>query len=232
MIVPSMTHAEVYRELEKDRANVERWFDHRDAEFRRKVLKATRFPVTCNLEYTSPRRVQYLFSILAKNRKYIDISVMTLALRRELHGYSVYMTRIGEWSTVRKSVYLPHFFDRYAERVHVSKTGIDLIYHFFNRLTSSPLMEGQRLAAKSVRYNGRDHRFMAMQDGVMLGDVEHGIFIVRTFITYDMAGGLQQEQFEAARNRVHSIDEEINFTRDMQAKNRIRLLNINYTYRK
>ena len=44
MIVPSMTHAEVYAELDKDRDNVARWFDHQSDTYRRKALKTQKFP--------------------------------------------------------------------------------------------------------------------------------------------------------------------------------------------
>ena len=52
MIVPSMTHAEVYAELDKDRDNVARWFDHQADTYRRKALKTQKFPVTWWLDYT------------------------------------------------------------------------------------------------------------------------------------------------------------------------------------
>ena len=51
-----MTHAEVYAELDKDRDNVARWFDHRQQELRRLALKTRKFPVTWWLVYTSPRK--------------------------------------------------------------------------------------------------------------------------------------------------------------------------------
>ena len=56
MIVPSMTHAEVYAELDKDRENVARWFDHQSDTYRRKALKTQKFPVTWWLDEPLPVR--------------------------------------------------------------------------------------------------------------------------------------------------------------------------------
>ena len=50
MIVDSMTHTEVYAELDKDRENVARWFDHQADKYRRRALKTQKFPVTWWIE--------------------------------------------------------------------------------------------------------------------------------------------------------------------------------------
>ena len=46
----------------------------------------------------------------------------------------------------------------------------------------------------------------------MLGDIEDGIFIVRTFITYDMATGLQREEFAKAQGKLFDIEGEIEYS--------------------
>ena len=217
MIVDSMTHEEVYAELDKDRDNVARWFDHRADEFRRRALKMTKFPVTWWLDYTSPRKNRYLISVTCTRRNYDRFHGLTiLALRREERGYSVYLSYIGKHSLIRKTVFVPHVFDRYAdpERGNVQKTGIDLIKHFVDNQSNGYVLKDQRLAGRSVRYNGRDHRFIAVNDGVILGDVENGIFIARTFITYEMATGRQHEEFSYAKNKVNGLEDEIVLVRD------------------
>ena len=229
MIVDSMTHEEVYAELDKDRENVARWFDHRADEFRRRALKMTKFPVTWWLEYISPRKNRYLISVTCTRRNYDRFHGLTiLALRREERGYSVYLSYIGKHSLIRKTVFVPHVFDRYAdpERGNVQKTGIDLIKHFVDNQSNGYVLKDQRLAGRSVRYNGRDHRFIAVNDGVILGDVENGIFIARTFITYEMATGRQHEEFSYAKNKVNGLEDEIVFIRDSTAKKYSNLITI------
>jgi hypothetical protein len=41
-------------------------------------------------------------------------------------------------------------------------------------------------------------------DGVLLGQQAGRIYIVRTFITYDMCTGLQQQEFEKQREQIIS----------------------------
>ena len=36
----------------------------------------------------------------------------------------------------------------------------------------------------------------------MLGQLSDGLFIARTFITYDMCSGLQQQEFEDKRSQI------------------------------
>ena len=217
MIVDSMTHTEVYAELDKDRDNVARWFDHQADKYRRLALKTQKFPVTWWLEYTSPRKNRYLISVTCTRRNYDRFHGLTiLALKREERGYSVYLSYIGKHSLIRKTVFLQHVFDRYAdpERGNVQKTGIDLIKHFVDHQSSGQIIDNPKLAGRSVRYNGRDHQFVAVNDGVLLGDVENGIFIARTFITYEMATGRQHEEFAYAKNKVNDLEDEIVLVRD------------------
>lgn len=210
MIVHSMMHAEVYRELDADRENLERWWDHRYDEYRRRALKTTKFPVSWKTEYVSPRKNQYILIVTCTRRRFEGYyGCVLLALRKEKHGYTVYLTKLNQGTIMGKTVFLPHFFDRYAERAGIDKSGVDLIRHFFANQSGGYILSSQQLASRSVRYNGRDHRFMAIHDGVLLGDLDDDIFIVRTFITYDMAGIRQSDEFTYARGQLHGKEEEI-----------------------
>ncbi len=209
MIVPTMTHAEAYRELDKDRENVERWFEHRFLEMRRLALKSRRFPMMWWREYRSPRHNHYILFTVATSRKFDNhTAVTTLALRREERGYSVYLTKLTSLSHVRRMVCMQHVFDRYAERAGIDKQGIDLIKHMFSQQGGGSVVNNQSLAGRSVRYEGRLHRFMAIQDGILLGDVADGIFIARTFITYEMATGKQKTAFTRAQSLLLNWEDE------------------------
>ena len=48
---------------------------------------------------------------------------------------------------------------------------------------------------------------MCIKEGVLLGQAEDGIYIVRTFITYEMATGRQQEEFNDRRSRILTTQE-------------------------
>jgi hypothetical protein len=55
---------------------------------------------------------------------------------------------------------------------------------------------------RSVRWNGEDHLSCCVPDGVLLGQMCGSLFIVRTFITYDMCSGLQQQEFDTQRAKI------------------------------
>jgi hypothetical protein len=212
MIVDSMTHAEAYKELYVDRENVERWFDHQSDKYRRMALKTTKFPATWWLEYTSVRKNRYLICVICSRRNYDKNHCLSIvALRREAKGYTAYVGHIGKYELVSKTVFLWHVFERYSERAGVDKQGIELIKHFFESHSGGTILKNHKLAGKSVRYKDREHKFLAMNDGVVLGNIENGIFIARTFITYDMATGKQRDVFNNAKSKTLSVDEEIRY---------------------
>lgn len=216
MIVDSMTHAEAYRELDADKDAVTRWTDYRYDEYRRRALKTHKFPVTWWLDYTSPRKNRYMMSVICTRRNFDRNHVyLVIALRREERGHTVYLTSLNHYSHVRRTVLVQHVFDRYAERAHVDKRGLDLIRHFFDHLSSGTIITDQRFAARSVRYKGRDHKFVAINEGIMLGNVEDGIFIVRTFITYDMTTGEQRKAFAEARSKILDTNAEVRYVNDL-----------------
>jgi hypothetical protein len=63
---------------------------------------------------------------------------------------------------------------------------------------------------RSVRWNGEEHQACCVSEGVLLGQVTGKYFLVRTFITYDMATGKQKEVFDARHERVLKISEMFN----------------------
>ena len=65
----------------------------------------------------------------------------------------------------------------------------------------------------SVRYNGEEHLSNCVPDGVMLGQMYDDIFVVKTFITYDMCRGLQQKEFEFYRGMILNDEEMYNEAR-------------------
>ena len=69
------------------------------------------------------------------------------------------------------------------------------------------------MVARSVRYNGEEHLSNCVPDGVMLGQMHDDIFVVKTFITYDMCRGLQQKEFEFYRGMILNDEEMYNEAR-------------------
>lgn len=204
MIVESMTHTEVYRELELDREAVTRWWRHNLESQRRRVLKSTRFPLQLWFEHTSPRKNRYLFFTRIFDKRMKRILTGIGAIRHTQEGLTVYTNWLGDQKLIQPMVLTPHVWKRYQDpdRGNVQKSGIELVKHYFLRNSHGKDTDNQRVMAKSVRYNGEEHLANCVNDGVLLGQVVDGIFIVRTFITYDMCSGLQSKEFGRCREQI------------------------------
>ena len=202
MIVESMTHAEVYKELEREREAVTTWWRNNLRNQRRRVLKSTRFPLNLWFDYTSARKNRYLFFTRLFDKKMKRILTGIAVPRLTKDGLYVYTSWLADHKLIFPMVLTPHMFKRYSERVGVEKSGIDLVKHYFIHNSHGKDTRNNRVMAKSVRWNGEDHQACCVNDGVLLGQVVDGIYIVRTFITYDMCGGLQQQEFENCRSQI------------------------------
>jgi hypothetical protein len=101
-----------------------------------------------------------------------------------------------------KTVYLPHVFLRYSQRVGVRKTGIDLIKHYFEHNHYGESSNDKRFVGKSVRYNDKDNIGVSVEEGVLFGEQKEDTFVAKTFITYDMATGGQRLEFEDKKTQV------------------------------
>lgn len=202
MIVESMTHAEVYKELEREREAVTTWWRCNLANQRRRVLKSNHFPLNLWFDYTSARKNRYLFFTRLFDKKMKRILTGIAVPRLTKDGLYVYTSWLADHKLIFPMVLMPHMFKRYSERVGVEKSGIDLVKHYFIHNSHGKDTRNNRVMAKSVRWNGEDHQACCVNDGVLLGQVVDGIYIVRTFITYDMCGGLQQQEFENCRSQI------------------------------
>ena len=204
MIVESMTHAEVYKELEREREAVTTWWRCNFAKQRRRVLKSTHFPLNLWFDYTSARKNRYLFFTRLFDKKMKRILTGIAVPRLTKDGFCVYTSWLADHKLIFPMVLTPHMWKRYQDpdRGNVQKSGIELIKHYFMHNSHGKDTRNNRVMAKSVRWNGEDHQACCVNDGVLLGQVVDGIYIVRTFITYDMCGGLQQQEFENCRSQI------------------------------
>ena len=197
-----MTHAEVYAELSKEREAVTVWWRHQLDDQRRRALKCTRFPMHIWKEYTSTRKNRYLFfsRVFDKHMKRILTGVGVI--RHTSEGMTVYTTWLGDQKLISPMVLTPHMWKRYAERAKVDKHGIDLIKHYFANNPYGKDSDNQRVVGRSVRWNGEDHLSSCINDGVLLGQEFDKYYLVRTFITYDMTTGMQQQEFDTQRAKI------------------------------
>lgn len=205
-----MTPEEVYREIDKDMAEVSDWWSRK-----RKMLFGiakwtVKLPRTTWYEYESSRKNRYMVLSIILGRKYNDESMTGLiALQKMDKGFAVYVSKFPWQRNACPHVFLPHVFDRYhdPDRGNVKKTGIELIKHFMERNAYGEVSRGDKFSGRSVRYKGRDNIAKCVTDGVLLGEITNDIYVAHTFITYEMATGLQREEFEKNKGMILSNDE-------------------------
>ena len=202
MIVDSMTHEEVYQELERERDAVTRWWRHQLADQRRRALKCRQFPYHIWREYTSTRKNRYVFFSRVFDKHMKTILTGIAVIRHTSDGLTVYTTWLSDQRLISPMVLTPHMWKRYSERAKVEKHGIELIKHYFLNNPHGKDSDNQRVVGRSVRWNGEDHLSCCVPDGVLLGQEFDKYYLVRTFITYDMTTGMQQAEFEDKRTKI------------------------------
>lgn len=197
-----MTHEEVYQELEREREAVTRWWRHQLYDQRRRALKCQRFPMQIWREYTSARKNRYVFFSRIFDKRMKTILTGVAVIRHTSDGMTVYTTWLSDQRLISPMVLTPHIWKRYAERAKVGEHGIELIKHYFLNNPHGKDSDNQRVVGRSVRWNGEDHLSCCVPDGVLLGQQHGELYIVRTFITYNMTTGLQQREFETQRTKI------------------------------
>lgn len=202
MIVDTMTHEEVYQELERDREAVTTWWRHQLYDQRRRALKCRQFPYHIWREYTSTRKNRYVFFSRVFDKHMKTILTGIAVIRHTSDGLTVYTTWLSDQRLISPMVLTPHMWKRYSERAKVEKHGIELIKHYFLNNPHGKDSDNQRVVGRSVRWNGEDHLSCCVPDGVLLGQEFDKYYLVRTFITYDMTTGMQQAEFEDKRTKI------------------------------
>jgi hypothetical protein len=197
-----MTHTEVYVELAKEREAVTTWWRHQLNDQRRRALKCTRFPMHIWREYTSARKNRYVFFSRVFDKRMRTILTGVAVIRHTSDGLTVYTTWLSDQRLIAPMVLTPHMWKRYSERAKVAKHGIELIKHYFLNNPHGKDSDNQKVVGRSVRWNGEDHLSCCVPDGVLLGQQLGRIYIVRTFITYDMTTGMQQQEFDTQRAKI------------------------------
>ena len=205
-----MTPEEVYREIDKDIEEVSDWWSRKRKTLFSIAKWTIKLPRTTWFDFESSRKNRYMVLSIIMGRNYNEESMTGLmALQKMDKGFAVYVSKFPWQRNACPHVFLPHVFDRYhdPDRGNVNKTGIELIKHFMERNAYGEVSRGDKFSGRSVRYKGRDNIAKCVTDGVLLGEITNDIFVAHTFITYEMATGLQREEFEKNKGMILSNDE-------------------------
>jgi len=196
MLVDSMTSKEVRNEVMSDVEALIVKASHLRHTATRVALKQTKFPYVYIVDWTSPRKNKWLivFNLYRRNTHKGGAGITGVCLQKYPKGYAAHRWCIDKNKTFFVSTYLPHFFDRYAERMNLDKTGIDLIKHFIRKNTSGQHDYTSELSGIQSRDGNVVH--ICHPEGIAMGEEPHALHqIFKTFITYEMAKGKQLDVF-------------------------------------
>lgn len=202
MIIPQMSETELLDEIKKDLPNVVNISNNKDGKVRRIIQKSVLFPVYLHSYITSPRKNKWIILWEARNRKNVgDDSLISFVCYQETpHGRYAYMPT---WANKKLIliIYPPHFFSRFAERMNMDLSGVELIKRYFEKNNSYAYEFG-------TADDSRQQIYGSSLEGIALGlrNTEHDIILFKTFITYDMSKGAQIETFarnEEIRKEIH-----------------------------
>lgn len=201
MITTTMNYDEIKEEVRKDIPLVLDLSDKRNQKVRRAVLKSQLFPVRLYTFVTSPNKNRWLLTWEAYSRKNIGDNILfaMVCLINTNRGRIAVMPSVQDLLNPRYFIFLPHFFQRFAERTGIELTGEDLMRRFFQYNANFSIETRQRVI------NEKQYAIEATgtsEEGVALGyQLADGSFFFKTFITYNMAKGEQVEEFRESENK-------------------------------
>ncbi|MGL4328500.1 MAG: hypothetical protein ACRCS7_13680 [Tannerellaceae bacterium] len=182
MITFNMTPKEVYNEIFREYNDVLRFSYTKHKPFNRRVVKASVFPVRAYAEYTSKYRNNWFLFFHAESKKQIGPNPLLIVVcyANMQDGYYAYYAGASTIGTFHVCIYPPHFFQRYAQRAEVDKTGVALIRHYFQR--------NNCFMYDIIKKDDEEILRGVTEEGVLFGkNIGDGVAIMKTFIGWDCA---------------------------------------------
>jgi hypothetical protein len=223
MYTATMSPEEIHRETQSEIPNIIAKSNHMTKEFRRRVLKATKFPISMTYEQHTVRKNRWKVTMTAMSKGNIDgrTIIMFYCINESELGKFIYAPipsehlRKGEYKTM---VFKPHFFSRYRERMGTEEDGEQLI----QRLLSS--LEVVNFQFEN-REDGTVGLIVNLPDGQGFGEAFYHkcILLIRTFVPKNMLFENQISQHEEGlSDRQKVLDEAhehmYNFDRNVKKK--------------
>lgn len=208
MITSSMTASELLAEIKADYPNVLAISDAKDAKASRIIKKSVLFPARVHSLVTTTRKNNWMILWEAHNKKEVgDACRISFVCYIDTgHGKYAYMPTFIK-DKMFLLAYPPHFFSRFAERMGLGLTGVELMRRFFEQNNSYSFT----FSAEEVDGGHCDHVFATCREGIALGLKAVGLdaYLLKTFITYDMCKGEQVENFAKSEECRRIVHEEI-----------------------
>lgn len=211
MIVNTMTLQEIHEELFKDLPALEGRIEHCKREFRRKVLKASHFPYVVTYELrTGIRRNLFMATFTANKRGKADRPLILMC--------GIYDRPEGSYAAVLSldlkatSIYPPHFFKRYRERIVKDEklTNLQLIRLYLSKckgIYKAVADKEHNAVYHSIEYFADEEvNFVAATDeGYCFGSHFGENCVIKTIISEDDLFDDQKELFHKLREEYNNF---------------------------
>jgi len=194
MIVPSMTLNEIHKELYSDFDTLESTIDNFHRDFKRKVLKSSRYPVyhsyDCRTRFKKNLFVVNLYA--SKRGDWAKPLIAICAIYNRPEGNYLATLAIDKNMT---TIYPPHFFKRYRERIvkdlKSSNEDIIKLYLLRNRwgFVAAPSDEKYQGLYNifEPEMNGTDISFVCVNsEGFCFAEKLGNVSVIKTIISEDM----------------------------------------------
>jgi hypothetical protein len=215
MIVPSMTIQEIHNEIFEDIKNIENITNGFNKDFRKLVLKKSRYPLTKTYEFiTKEKKNLFLIGYTALKRSDWANPIM--------HFQGIYTRPEGKYAVAPSidlnisTIYPPHFFKRYRERIvkdNIHSNDEIIKLHFTNNwgLTGAKVNKDYENVYNSFEDDNKNERIdivAATSQGYCFGEKQGNINIIKTIISEDMLFEDQKFVFHELRKIFNEMNRE------------------------
>jgi hypothetical protein len=207
MIVPSMTVQEIHKEVFRDIKSFQGVVDKYRGEFKKAVLKSSRYPLTKSYDCkTSERKNLFIASFTAIKRSNWKSPILNI--------YGIYSRREGNYAVAPSidmdiiSIYPPHFFKRYRERIvkDESISNESIIRQYFKNdwgFMGAVVNEDFESIYHCFENDNKNEKISfvaATSQGYCFGEKQGSINIIKTIVSEDMLFENQKFIFSELRN--------------------------------
>ena len=215
MIVPTMTIQEIHKELFEDVKNLRAKLEACKKDFGKKVLKVSRFPFTKSYDCkTKENKNIFIVTFTALKRSSWDKPIYDIK--------AIYTRPEGRYAaslsldTNLTSIYQPHFFKRYRERIVKDEfiSNEDIIRRYFKNdwgFTGAVVNEDFKSVYHSFETDDENDKVSfvaAVSEGYCFGEKQGNVNVFKTIISEDMLFENQKPLFGHLKSKFNECNKE------------------------